>query len=300
MHGLNSMVKQCYGQVYRWFFDWRLTETPSHSTEFHLLSAASLSAFPTLGQVHSTHTSMPISTFAFKHQLRNCPGLANPVVFLRLRHLPALAEGISRFHTLSYAFNQSESAMGLSFIVFLTRHTKKKTTKTPSFHRAFVKFSSLVSLDYRPPVFCLPHFIWLTWLPERRRKVFLHPVERLSSRLASKDSMVGSAVIQVLPWECLGKSFCKSRPSLLFFSLLVESRKAFLLWCEDVYVWVFERTQSCDVLHVCASFGDAQSHSREHCNIIQDSHDSHAQKSLSTGFHLCSRPVTHVFLSPAW
>ena len=247
----------------------------------------------------STHTSMPISTFAFKHQLHNCPGLANPVVFLRLRHLPALAEGISRFHTLSYAFNQSESAMGLSFIVFLTRHTKKKTTKTPSFHRAFVKFSSLVSLDYRPPVFCLPHFIWLTWLPERRRKVFLHPVERLSSRLASKDSMVGSAVIQVLPWECLGKSFCKSRPSLLFFSLLVESRKAFLLWCEDVYVWVFERTQSCDVLHVCASFGDAQSHSREHCNIIQDSHDSHAQKSLSTGFHLCSRPVTHVFLSPA-
>ena len=132
MHGLNSMVKkQCNGQVYRCIFDWRLTENPSHSTEFHLLSAASLNAFPTLGQVHSTHTSMPISTFAFKHQLRNCPGLANPVVFLRLRHLPALAEGISCFHTLFIRFQPEwVSKLGCPLSCFL-RGILRKRQQTP-------------------------------------------------------------------------------------------------------------------------------------------------------------------------
>ena len=133
MHGLNSMVKQCYGQVYRWFFDWRLTETPSHSTEFHLLSAASLSAFPTLGQVHSTHTSMPISTFAFKHQLRNCPGLANPVVFCVLGISQPWQRGShpsTRFHTLSTRVSQPWGCPLSCFLRGIPRKRQQKPLRS--------------------------------------------------------------------------------------------------------------------------------------------------------------------------
>ena len=96
-------------------FDWRLTENPSHSTEFHLLSVASLSTFPTLsvelkeGFIQHTQVCQYVHLdrkSAFKHQLRNCAGLANPVAFLRLRHLPALANRISHFHTLSTRVSQ--------------------------------------------------------------------------------------------------------------------------------------------------------------------------------------------------
>ena len=63
---------------------------------------------------------------AFKHQLRNCAGLANPVAFLRLRHLPALANRISHFHTLSTRVSQP---WGCPLSCFLRGGRRKRQQK---------------------------------------------------------------------------------------------------------------------------------------------------------------------------